>query len=81
MQSATSEMGREEVSLTEKARSVFHLDLQLLFVPETEKRFALFNYILNQCIINTCLFNVEKAHIEERIPQRDKERRFGVWMP
>lgn len=70
-----------ELVVTKEAGNIFHLYLQFLLFWETEERFALFNDVLNQCIIDTCIFDIKEAHIEESVTQSLEESWFSIWMP
>lgn len=71
----------KNVNLTKEAGDIFHLYFQLLFFWEMEECFALINYVLDQCIIDARIFDIEEAHVKESITQRAEESCFSIGMP
>ena len=65
------------MSLTQETRNVFHLYFHFLLFGETEECFTLFDDVLNKCIIDACIFDIEEAHIKECVAQRAQESWFG----
>jgi len=52
------------------------LDLELFLLWQVEESFALRDDILDEGLVDACVFNIEEADFEQGLPERIEERRF-----
>ena len=69
---------KREDARTQEARHLLHLNLQLLFLGEIKKGFALRNDILDQGVIDASIGYVKEAYFQQGITEGVEKGGFGI---